>query len=336
MSVLYIYYWVLIIAFMPALVNPRRFRSLEPFYIIVIPVAYISCVFLFRDFNNSNDFQNYLYIYSEVVSFDDVFSRNGEFVFNIFLIIGNAMGVSYEAVYSILLLASAIGLSFSLYYSKIKFHEKLVVILFVVSCSGTYFLLANAFRQGLALNLMIAALVLGSARARFFALSLAPLLHFSSLLPILSIAMRKFFSHKYAVLFLIAGALLIVPIIQVLVFYRFDKYTAEYEYESSFQFFRIIIDFFVLFVLVVNRNKFTHVLPSILFFVLKILSYDLSPLIYSRISYYDVVIYCFIYLNCCIKNERWVKILIILLSIAYANLIFSVESLNSNFSFINK
>lgn len=334
MSVLYIYYWILILALMLPFANANKFKSLEILYVLILPVSYLSAVLVFRDYNNSNDFQNYLYIYSEVVSFDDVFSRNGEFVFNIFLILGNAMGVSYEVVYTTLILISILALCVILYFSKIKFNDKLVLILLVVSSSGTYFLLANAFRQGLALTLLLAALVAANSRLRLIALCVAPLLHFSSLFPIFSIMIRRISSYKYSLLFLVMGFLLIIPIIQSLVIYRFEKYVEYYEYESSFQYLRIVIDIIILIILLVAREKFTNVLSPIIFFATKILVYELSPLIYSRVSYYDVVICCYIYLNCRVKDDRRIKILIILGSILYANLIFSVESLNSNFSLI--
>ncbi len=314
--------------------NPKRFKSLEIIYVVVLPVSYLAGVFVFRDYNNSNDFQNYLYIYSEVVSFDDVFSRNGEIVFNIFLILGNALRVSYEAVYSTLILVSIIGLCVTLYLSKIRFNDKLVLILLVVSSSGVYFLLANAFRQGLALTLLIAALVAANSRMRLIALCVAPLLHFSSLFPIFSIMIKRILSYKYSLLFLGMGVLLIIPIIQSLVIYRLDKYIEYYEYESSFQYLRIVIDIIVLIILLISRKKFTNILSPIIFFATKILVYELSPLIYSRVSYYDVVIYCYLYLNCRVKDDKWIQILIVLGAILYANLIFSVESLYSNFSLI--
>jgi EpsG family len=320
--------------FLPALARPKKFKPLASLYVIIVPLIYIIGVFLLRDFNRSNDFQNYLYIYSVVVTSDDLFSRNGEFLFNIFLIIGNALGVSYEFVYSALMLVSTIVMFFSLYLSKIEFDEKLIFLLFIFSSSGTYFLLANAFRQGLALNLLVAVVVASSHRGRLIAAGLAPLFHFSSLLPILSITAKKLFSSKFAMLFLVVGLFALVPLFQILVFYRLEKYTEEYDYESSFQILRLGIDLFALLFLIVNKNKFTNLAAPIVFFAIKILAYNFSPLIYSRVSYYDVVMYFFVYLNCQIRERWWVRLLVILMAIIYANLIFSIESLNSNFEFL--
>lgn len=316
---------------MPALTSPEKFKPLEFFYIIILPILYVVAVFLLRDFNNSNDFQNYLYIYSEVISLDDLFSRNGEFLFNIFLILGNTVGASYVTVYAVLLLISISALNLILYYSRLKFDEKLMVLLFMFSCSGTYFLLANAFRQGLALNLMIAALVASRAKWRLIAMGLAPLFHFSSLFPIVSIMLKKLLSNRFALVVFIIGVLALMPLMQILIFYRFDKYTEEYDYESSFQILRLIIDVSVLILIVINKAKFVNVFAPIAFFSIKIISYNLSPLIYSRISYYDVLICCFLYLNFLNKDNSWNKIILISFSIIYANIIFSIESLNSNF-----
>lgn len=335
MSALYIYYWILLIFLAPALFNPGKYKSIELIYVVVNPVIYISCVFILRDFSNSNDFQNYLYIYSEVDTFEKLFSRNGEFVFNLFLIIGNTVGAPYETVYTILLLSSIIGFFLILYYSKIEFFDKLVVILFLVSSSGTYFLLANAFRQGLALILLLSALVAGNTTVRMLSLSLAPLLHFSSLVPLLSITIRKILSNKYVLSSILFFSLLLIPIIQELVFYRLYKYSDEYEYKSAFQFYRLIIDFVALLIIFFNRHKFSHIASPILYLGVKIGCYYLSPLIYSRISYYDIIIYVFLYLRCRVRNERLVKVLVVLTSILYANIIFSIESLNSNFLLIN-
>lgn len=335
-SAVYIYYWMLIAVILPALAFPKKFKSFKLVYIVIVPIAYTVVVFLFRDFNKSNDYQNYLYIYSEVNSFSEVFSRNGELLFNLFLIAGNILGASYGVVYSLLLLTSLLSLSVALYFSNLKLDEKLILIIMFFSCSGTYFLLANAFRQGLALNLMMIAIIASSNRMRMIAIGFAPIFHFSSLLPIMSITIKRFLKSKFALILSIIAVIAFLPLMQMLLIYRFEKYTDEYDYESSFQVIRLFIDIAALLFIIIYKNKFSDITTPMSFFIFKIISYNFSPLIYSRISYYDIVVYCFMYLNCQVRNKSRVKILIVVLSLLYANIIFSIESLSSNFLYINE
>lgn len=331
MSLLYLYYSFFVVLLLPLVVGVRLSRFLEFIFIFLLPLLYLMVVFLLRDPLNSNDFTNYQAIYGNINNFEDVLMGHGELLFYLLMYFGRLFGLGYFSVYSITLIFFGALFLGVLYSSDFPVKHKATILMVIFSSSGFYFLLANAFRQGLSLLMLFAFVFSLSNFRKFLASAAAPALHFSSLLIIGLLLLNKLKSNKYLIVILCVLLMLLAPYFDVLISYRSEKYLEGYVYESSFQSFRLFFDLMCLFFLVYKRSCFSFFWPALLYVCLKLFVYDFAPLIYSRISYYDVVVGVAVYIS--VRDdykEKW-SLSLFFICISYAFIIFSVDSLSSNF-----
>lgn len=331
MSLLYFYYSFFALLLLPLVVGVRLSRFLEFIFIFLLPLLYLMIVFLLRDPLNSNDFSNYQAIYGNINNFEDVLMGHGELLFYLLMYFGRLFGLEYFAVYSIALIFFGALFLLFLYSGNFSIKYKATILIVIFSSSGFYFLLANAFRQGLSLLMLFSFLFALSKCRKFLMSAAAPALHFSSLLIICLLLLNKLRSNKYLIAIIGVLLILLMPYFDVLISYRSEKYLEGYVYESSFQLFRLFFDLICLFFLVYKRSCFSIFWPALLYVGLKLFVYDFAPLIYSRISYYDVVMGVVVYMG--VRDdykEKW-SFSLVFICVLYAFFIFSVDSLSSNF-----
>lgn len=331
MSILYFYYFIFSIFLFPAIRGWRLSKSLEFLSIFLIPLFYLIVVFVIRNPLNSTDFLNYQSIYQSINNFEDVVSGHGELLFYYLMYIGRLLGVEYFSVYSALLLFFGALFLKSLYLSKFPVMHKALLLMIIFSSSGFYLLLANAFRQGLSLLVLLTLLLSVSNSKKFYASIAAPALHFSSLIIIGAIFLNKLRLNLFLVSILVLVFVFLVPYFDILVGYRLDKYSEIYIYESTFQSFRLFFDLSCLFFLIYKRAYFSFFWPAIFYICLKLFMYDFAPLMYSRLSYYDLVFGVAVFLNMRDDRKKSWSLPLYFICLAYACTIFSVDSLSSNF-----